>query len=313
MASAGTQKVLRKLEASLAEGQFYEAHEQCKTVYHRLRARRQAEDSYTLCTEGARLQLQRGQLNCGVELCQLLVEAYVADKLQPSDEAVRRLLGLVDAFPLQGRPEGADPPVQECASFVSAAVKWLRSAGGWQHEAALEGRLAAYTTSALGWQGLGFALPHYARAGDAAAMAAAVAAAASQGGSGEEDLFVARAALSMAAVQPPPAAPQPAAGQRQLDAAAEVAGPAYAAAAGHAAPDTPLLHFVGLFLEALRRQSEELVELLAQRYRPSLDRDPQLWQLMMKARAAHLPAAAMAAGGMGGLLGDLFGALAAPA
>lgn len=187
------------------------------------------------------------------------------------------------------------------------------SAGDWQHEAALEGRLAAYTTSALGWQGLGFALPHYARAGDAAAMAAAVAAAASQGGSGEEDLFVARAALSMAAVQPPPAAPQPAAGQRQLDAAAEVAGPAYAAAAGHAAPDTPLLHFVGLFLEALRRQSEELVELLAQRYRPSLDRDPQLWQLMMKARAVHLPAAAMAAGGMGGLLGDLFGALAAPA
>lgn len=125
-------------------------------------------------------------------------------------------------------------------------------------------------------------------------------------------MFVARAALSMAAVQPPPAAPQPAAGQRQLDAAAEVAGPAYAAAAGHAAPDTPLLHFVALFLEALRRQSEELVELLAQRYRPSLDRDPQLWQLVMKARAVHLPAAAVG-GGMGGLLGDLFGALAAPA
>lgn len=106
-----------------------------------------------------------------MELCQLLVEAYVADKLQPSDETVsasatrvrwpagclhscwgkvqggesaaggpalhlvlwlpppwqvRRLLALVDAFPLQGRQEGADPPVQECASFVSAAVKWLR-------------------------------------------------------------------------------------------------------------------------------------------------------------------------------------------
>ncbi len=196
-------------------------------------------------------------------------------------------------------------------SFFPALPCPACSAGDWQHEAALEGRLAAYVSSALGWQGLGFALPHYARAGDAAAMAAAVAAAASQGGSGEEDLFVARAALSMAAVQPPPAAPQPAAGQRQLDAAAEVAGPAYAAAAGHAAPDTPLLHFVGLFLEALRRQSEELVELLAQRYRPSLDRDPQLWQLMMKARAVHLPA--LAAGGMGGLLGDLFGALAAPA
>lgn len=195
---------------------------------------------------------------------------------------------------------------------LQPATPRICSAGDWRHEAELEGCLAAYATSALGWQGLGFALPHFARAGDAAAMAAAVAAAASQGGSGEEDLFVARAALSMAAVQPPPAAPQQEAGQRQLDAAAEVAGAAYTSAAGHAAPDTPLLHFVGLFLEALRRQSEELVELLAQRYQASLDRDPQLWQLVMKARAVHLPAAALDAGGMGGLL-NLFGALAAPA
>lgn len=48
--------MLRKLEASLAAGQFYEAHEMFKTVYYRLRARRQAEESYALCqvraTEG---------------------------------------------------------------------------------------------------------------------------------------------------------------------------------------------------------------------------------------------------------------------
>ena len=43
-----------------------------------------------------------------------------------------------------------------------------------RHEAALEGRLAACVTESLGWQGLGFALPHYARACDAGAAAAAV-------------------------------------------------------------------------------------------------------------------------------------------
>lgn len=45
-------QVLRKLEVSLAAGQFYEAHEMFKTVYYRLRARKQAEESYALCQVG---------------------------------------------------------------------------------------------------------------------------------------------------------------------------------------------------------------------------------------------------------------------
>lgn len=45
-------QVLRKLEASLAAGQFYEAHEMFKTVYHRHRARGQAEQSYQLAQVG---------------------------------------------------------------------------------------------------------------------------------------------------------------------------------------------------------------------------------------------------------------------
>ncbi|KAL4420841.1 hypothetical protein ABPG75_010497 [Micractinium tetrahymenae] len=306
--ATGTQKVLRKLEVSLAAGQFYEAHEMFKTVYHRHRARGQAEQSYELAAEGARLQLQKGQVNCGVELALLLVEAYRSDGLAPSEEAVERLLALVDAFPRQGRPEGADPPVDECSRVVAAAVKWLRSAGDWQHEARLEGRLAAYASEALGWHGLGWALPHYARAGDAGATAAAVASAAVHGRAEEEDLFVARAALAMAASRPAPGAPGgPAA---QLAAARELVA-CYPSAAGHALPDTPLLRFLGFYLEALARRSAALAELLEVRYRPSLDRDPQLQQLLARCRAAHLPAAAPP--GLGGLLGDMMGLLVQPA
>jgi hypothetical protein len=84
-----------------------------------------------LCTahapqEGARLQLQQGQLNCGLELCLLLVEAYVADRLAPSEEAVQRVASLIDAFPRLARPPAEEPPIHECAKFVAAAVKWLR-------------------------------------------------------------------------------------------------------------------------------------------------------------------------------------------
>ena len=136
-------------------------------------------------------------------------------------------------------------------------------------------------------------------------MAAAVAGAAAQGEHEEDDLFVARAALTMAAVRPP----SPDAGaQRQVAAAQELVGAAYAAAAGHPAPDTPLLHFVALFLEALAARSEQLGQLLQQHYQPSLDRDPQLWQLVMRCAAVHLRQPAGGAGGMGGLL-SMFGSM----
>jgi hypothetical protein len=136
-------------------------------------------------------------------------------------------------------------------------------------------------------------------------MAAAVASAAAEGESEEEDLFVARAALTMAALRPP--APD-AGAQRQVAAAQELVRAAYAAASGHPAPDTPLLHFVALFLEALAARSEQLAQLLQQHYQPSLDRDPQLWQLVMRCSAVHLPQPAGGAGGMGGLL-SMFGSM----
>ena len=45
-----------------------------KTIYHRFRAQKKLQDCYKLLEEGARLQLQEGQLNCGVELAQMLIE-----------------------------------------------------------------------------------------------------------------------------------------------------------------------------------------------------------------------------------------------
>lgn len=45
-----------------------------KTIYHRFRAQKKLQDGYKLLEEGARLQLQEGQLNCGVELAQMLIE-----------------------------------------------------------------------------------------------------------------------------------------------------------------------------------------------------------------------------------------------
>jgi len=62
------------LRNGLQEGQPYDGQQMFKTIYHRFRAQKKLQDCYKLLEEGARLQLQEGQLNCGVELAQMLVE-----------------------------------------------------------------------------------------------------------------------------------------------------------------------------------------------------------------------------------------------
>ena len=160
----------------------------------------------------------------------------------------------------------------------------------------IEGALAAHITRCLGWAGLGAALPHYARSADLPAFAAALAAAAAQGAPAEEDLFLTRAVLHTAA------APYQHSLGDQVDRARGLLA-AYAAAAagvGRALPSTPLMHFVDLLLCALERESGALVQVLLERYRPALYRDPSLAQLVARCREEHVGPLGGGGGGGGG-------------
>ena len=70
-------QAVAKLRSSLQQGQPYDGQQMFKTIYHRFRAQKRLQDCYNLLEEGARLQLQDGQLNCGVELAQMLVEVLL--------------------------------------------------------------------------------------------------------------------------------------------------------------------------------------------------------------------------------------------
>lgn len=180
-------------------------------------------------------------------------------------------------------------------------VAWHGSvcrAGAGEQLAHFEGKLARYLTASLGWQGLGAAMRHYVLAGDVPAFAAALTDAAAHGGSSEEDLFLVRAVLATAAAPSQQPAAQLQAARRLLE--------AFVGASGRAPPQTPLINFASLFLEALQQRQERLVELLLQRYKPSLDRDPALWQLVEQCRGAVFGGPAS-----GGLL-DLFSLLGGP-
>jgi hypothetical protein len=175
----------------------------------------------------------------------------------------------------------------------------------------VEGALAAHITRCLGWAGLGTALPHYARSDDVWGLAAALAEGAAHAAPEEEDLLLARAALQIACTGPRGAR------ARQPIALAEGLLATYREVAGRALPTTPLMNFVGLFLEALDLAARPLAEMLLQRYRPALERDPSLRELAERCAAARLgPAAGGGGGGTAGLppmFGDLFQQILGPA
>lgn len=297
---AGTQKVLNKLQRSLEAGSYYDAQQAFKSVYYRYRAQKKLIDSYKLCEEGAKLQLQKGQLNCGVELALLLLEAYTTDKVTSSRENMERVFLILDAFPRPetGSPE-AETAVDSCTRVVQAAIKWAKrfSTGG-DHIRKLHDKLAIYVWECFTWQGFGTAAVHYARGTDATSFAAALAQCVMQGNPEEEDLFVARAALQLLA----------AGRQQELPVRVEDAQEllqSYEAIQRRAVPDTPLMHFLHLLIQALAKRSLPLVEVLESEYASSLSTDRLLVALVSQIKQVYFKVQQSGAGGMQGLLSGM--------
>jgi hypothetical protein len=69
----------------VAAGAFYEAQQMYKTVYHRYKSRKQLQDSYLVLASGAVQQLSSHQVNCGMELANMLLEAYSANQ-EPANQ-----------------------------------------------------------------------------------------------------------------------------------------------------------------------------------------------------------------------------------
>lgn len=155
--------------------------------------------------------------------------------------------------------------------------------------------------------GLGLAMPHYARSNNFSSFASAVEAAVKEANPGEEDLFIARAVLQIASTvpsSPPHGTPAVTSLVRARDFLST-----YPTAAEHAVPSTPLTHFLDLYLEALEKKSSPLVDILLEKYKVTLERDPSLWELIEKSRNMYAPAPVAP---MPGLFGDLFRSMMMP-
>lgn len=297
-AAAGIQKSLDRINSQVASGAFYEAQQMYKTVYHRCKARRQTEDSYTVLQAGAVTQLTNQQLTCGVELANMLIEAFVADGVKADAVHLGMVYAILRALPgsLQLPDPDSTAELEELSRWVMAALKWAHKQGADNDVHTIHDVFAGWIWRAYGWRQFNKAALHYSRGADAAAYASALAAVSSQAGSsGEEDLFIARAVLQTLACAHSRNA------QRQLQHAAAVLEAC--TAVQPSAAQQPLVRFCELLLQALQLRKQQLLALLRGSYAPSLQLDPSFEAYLDTIEQVFFDV--RPAGGSGGLLGSL--------
>lgn len=106
--------------ARVAEGQFYEAHQQLRVIGSRHLKSSNHKAAVDVLAGGAQLLLEAGQGGSGGDLCLYLMEVYRAAGTRVDAASKGRVLGLLRAFP-RGEPTRK--------RFVGEVVAWSAKMG----------------------------------------------------------------------------------------------------------------------------------------------------------------------------------------
>lgn len=87
----------------IAEGQFYEAHQQLRVIAARYAKQHDTAATVDVLASGARALLEAGQGGSGGDLGLALLDTYAKARVVPDAESKARVLALLRAFP-QGEP-----------------------------------------------------------------------------------------------------------------------------------------------------------------------------------------------------------------
>ncbi|BDA41429.1 probable Golgi to ER traffic protein 4 homolog [Coccomyxa sp. Obi] len=271
-----------------------------KTIYHRLRSRKKLVESYDLLQKGARLQLKGDQLTCGSELALLLIHDLEADGAEVSE--LHRVTDMLEAIQVPYTASSASPEVAEATKIGSAAIRWAKKLGAEEEGAKMHDTIASLICKCQGLEGLHAASEHFSRGEDPGAFAKVLADASKAADSSEKDLLLTRAVLQVLAAGKAENL------QERLTFARELMK-AYQGLACSSS-STPQAHFTQLLLQAMEVRSLPLVELLQKEYGRSLERDPELGELLEAVKHTYFPS--FGGQGMGGILGSLFQRMTTP-
>ncbi|GFP80543.1 golgi to er traffic protein 4 homolog [Phtheirospermum japonicum] len=137
----GPQSV-EKIKKVVEEGNYYGAQQMYKSFSARYIASDRYSEALDILESGACIQLENGQVTCGVELAVMFVETLVKGKFPYDDNTLDRIRKIYEKFPRIPMPQhldlGDDDDMQRlsealgaakiraegCSSFLKAAIKW---------------------------------------------------------------------------------------------------------------------------------------------------------------------------------------------
>ena len=113
--AAGVSRVLAKLNTSLENGNYYEAHQMYRTLYYRYSNQNKWDELQTMLYEGAVKLFNHSQGGSGSDLAKLYLEILEKSEAKPSEDIMKKIGLLYQLIP-------SNLPDKE--NFKGQALKW---------------------------------------------------------------------------------------------------------------------------------------------------------------------------------------------
>jgi len=292
----GIERVLQRIRDQIENGSYYEAQQSYKTVYHRYKAKNMIKESMQVLETGSCLLLEKGQVNSGLELANMLLQGHEMHQTEINEDVVSVVRRIVNLLPKPESNPALDKnsaEVEEGLRFIGNVIRWLKKKDKeqrWYRE--FNSLCGDYLFSWQGYHTLGRLTIYYARGKDWKSLTKVLKTAMDEGKGWEEELFLCRAVLQILIHS--------------------VDNPVTAAASflkyyedEENMRQTPMTNFIRLLLEALQIPSQRLVNLLKKTYKPTLDQDKHLGKLLDEVAAKFFERRSDNV--LAGILGELFG------
>ncbi|KAF2736963.1 DUF410-domain-containing protein [Polyplosphaeria fusca] len=114
------EKTIQRQQQKIAEGQFYEAHQQLRVIASRYVKQSNWPAATDILFQGAQSLLKAGQGGSGGDLCIFLLDVFTKGEVKPDSGSKGKLLTLLRAFP-------KNEPTRK--KFINETVAWSSKLG----------------------------------------------------------------------------------------------------------------------------------------------------------------------------------------
>jgi len=288
--SKGISNVLKKLEKSVEEGNFYEALQMYRTIYFRYLSQKKLEDLRSLLIHGATVMITKKHHNEGIDLAQLLINNYKENKTKVSSQTLDPILKIV-----QLHLDNLDQN-QPNESFLKASVRGTAEFGTFKEgEPKLHNIIAKFYHKQLNFVK---AQRYFLRGTLVEEFTQMVSEWADSVDAGEGDLVLARVILQYLCLMNLKDA-------NTLFTSFLKINPEFA--------ETPMVNFIRFLLVTLEREDAySLFDMLRKRYSVTIERDPKFIQYLDHIAFVYYKIKPPNSGGLGVMINELMKSFFSP-